>query len=433
MNLQTQIDSQPDRVPELFGRDFIQSPYATYRWYREHAPVFRCAQFDHGAGMWMVTRYDDAVQTRQDEHFSADLSLSDVARARAREAELNHEETIPAIRILQDIDPPDHTVIRRAVNRALMPLLSEAALSPAIQSAIDELLARLEPAGEFDFASEFAAVLPIAVMGHLMDVPASDHRSIGRWSAALVPYFFSTGGLSITDDLAPAAPSAEMLSSLASLGQYLLDLIQDRRKHPREDLVSRLVLAADGDREFPSQELPSTLGQLLIAGHETTANMLSSGLFLLLREPAHLRRLREHPESIPPAIDEILRYESPIAATFRVALDDCDLRGTTIPKGALCFVPLAAANRDPAQFANPDVFDPGRTDNKHLAFGRGIHACVGRTLVHLEGRLAYEALLSRMRSIGLAVDPSELRFRNTISMRVLERLPVHYQLAGRNG
>ncbi|MEU4833025.1 cytochrome P450 [Streptosporangium sp. NPDC023615] len=318
-------------------------------------------------------------------------------------------------RNLLNSDPPDHTRLRRLLSRAFTPRRTES-LRPRIQEIADGLVDAMAGRERADLLDEYAFPLPIVVICELLGIPAGDRDDFRAWSTTLV-----SAALTEEDVRRRSAANRDIHA-------YFAEIIAARRAEPRDDMVSALVSARD-ERELLSEpELISALTLLLVAGHETTVNLIGNGVLALLTHPGQLRLLRERPELLPSAIEEFLRYEGPVErATLRFAAEDMEIGGVAVPRGSVVHVALGAADRDPRAFTAPDVLDITRADNHHLAFGHGIHFCLGAHLARLEGRIAFETLLRRLPGLRLACAPSELSWRGNGSIiRGLRSLPVSF-------
>jgi cytochrome P450 PksS len=319
-------------------------------------------------------------------------------------------------RNMLDLDDPDHARLRTLVHKAFTPRTVEGLrertenIALALLDAMEEKLAR---EGQVDLVSAFALPLPMTVIADLLGVPAADQHRFHRWSNRMVG---AQGG---TLKAMMAVPS------MMAFMRYMGEQFRQRRAEPRDDLLTALVEAEEtGDRLSEDELLAMTL-LLLIAGHETTVNLIASGTLALLQHPSQRARLQADPALMRPAVEELLRYTSPVeTATERYAAEDVTLHGVTLPKGEMVLAALASANRDPAQFPNPDVLDIGRTPNRHLAFGQGAHFCLGAPLARLEGQIALGTLLNHFPNLTLAVDVDSLRWRPGMVLRGLQALPV---------
>lgn len=384
---------------------FLADPYTAYWQLREHEPV---RWFEHSigaptAGMWLISRYEDVKIVLQDSRFRKDM------RAYAPE---QASGTIPNSMLFTD--PPDHARLRSLVNLAFTPKLVRG-LEPKIVEVVDHLLDSLAEVPEADLIDALALPLPVIVIAEMLGVPSDDRALFREWSNDVV-----NGG-----DAFLASEEKRQRSDAAQLAllEYFGELIAQRRSRPREDLISALLQAqADGER-LTDDELLATCTLLLIAGHETTVNLIGNGVLLLLRHPEQLRRLRDQPVLLETAIEEMLRFESPVQrATFRFAGEDIVLQGQLIETGQQVSAVIGAANRDPRHFDEPERFDVSRNPNRHLAFGRGIHFCLGAPLARAEARLAISRLLARFERIEGDVEHPAWRmnsgFRGLRELRV---------------
>jgi cytochrome P450 PksS len=366
-----------------------------------------------GHDAWLISRYEDVAVALKDGRLGKN-------RRRITTTTLLPIERLllPIFRSLDyamlDMDPPDHTRLRGLVHKAFTPRLIEG-LRQRIQTLADELVERATwRKNAFDLVAEYALPIPATVIAELLGVPDSDRERFHRWSSRAV-------NASNGRDLLTALPALLLFMN------YVKRLVALRRREPRDDLVSALVQVEEaGDRLSPD-ELTSMIFLLLIAGHETTVNLIGGGTLALLAEPELVARLRAEPRLLTSgtAVEELLRFTSPVQiATERYALEPIEFAGTTVPYGALVLAVIASANHDERQFADPDRLDLARTPNPHLAFGHGIHYCLGAPLARLEGQIAFETLVRRLPDLQLAVPPESVRWRRSTFLRGPERLPV---------
>ncbi|MFF4364902.1 cytochrome P450 [Streptomyces sp. NPDC001594] len=379
-----------------------QDPYAVYEATRGAGPVRLLPAGSAGRPAYLVTGYAEAREALGDPRLSKDTGAFFAGKESRRRLH-------PAVaRSMLATDPPGHTRLRKLVTGAFT-TGAVRELRPFIARITDELLARWNPGEPFDFVAGLAVPLPVIVICELLGVPQADRSAVRSWSAGL----FGDGEPEAADEASHA------------LAGYMTDLIAARRRAPGGSLLDRLIAARDGQDRLSEEELVSLAVLLLVAGHETTANALGNALLALLRNPAALARLREDPDGIPAALDELLRFDSPVStATFRFTTRPVTLGGTAIPAGVPVLVALGAANRDPARFPTPDRLDPDRDAAAHLAFGHGIHRCVGAPLALAEAEIALRAVLTRFPGVRLAVPAEELRWRRTRLVRGLASLPV---------
>ncbi|GAA4695463.1 cytochrome P450 [Phytohabitans rumicis] len=309
---------------------------------------------------------------------------------------------------LLNMDPPEHTRIRALVSQAFTPKRVQA-MRPRVQRIADGLLDALPPGGPVDLIATFAEPLPIAVIGELFDVPADDRVRLRGWTNALL-----LGG------------REEAGAAVQAIQAFFVELIARRRAAPGDDLLSAMVAARDEGDRLSEDELTSLAFLVLFAGYENTVNLIGNGVLALLRAPEQLAALRADPGLLPSAIDEFLRYDPSAPVSMRrFPTEDLTIDGVTVPKGETVLLELAAANRDPERFADPDALDLARADNPHLTFGHGVHYCLGAPLARLEGQVAIGTLLRRCPDLALAVPYDELRWRPTFRTHGLVELPVN--------
>ena len=380
-----------------------QDPYPVYAALRARDPVHRSRLIN----AWMFSRHADVDAILRDyRHFGNDPrdgTLSPRQRAMLPPAD---EFT------MLFLDPPDHTRLRALVNKAFTPKTVNA-LEPHIRSILATLLDDIEDPGAFDLMQAVAQPLPVIVIAEMLGVPPEDRPQFKVWSAQRARLLEPTIGRREREAGAAASRAFDA---------YFRSIVEARRAEPRDDILSALVQAEDEGERLTERETLNMLRLLLIAGNETTANLIGNGTLALLRNPEQLRRLRDDPGLIPAAVEELIRFDSPVQTDFRRVLADCEVNGFPVRKRDNIVVLLGAANRDPEMFENPDRLDVGRDQRSHLSFGRGIHHCLGAPLARLEGRIVLEMLLERFSEIGLLTDRP--RFHRTIVLRGLESLPL---------
>ena len=385
---------------------FIADPYPTYHRLRTVDPVHQSP-----LGFWVLTRYDDVVAVLRDGRATKEAIQEFVA------AKLGVPMASRSSLSMLDRDPPDHTRLRGLVNKAFTPRVVER-LRPHIQDIVDDLLARVEAKGSMDLIEEFAYPLPVIVICEMLGVPIDDHERFKGWGLDI-----ARGLDSLL--LPPDSPVRERaMAARHALGAYFRELIAARRASPRDDLLSALIAAEEAGDKLNEEELLATCVLLLIAGHETTVNLIGNGTLALLRHPDQLQRLRQSPALITTAIEELLRFDGPVQRTSRILSEDMTVGGVTIKEGEMVMPFLAAADRDPAQFPDPDRLDLGRTENRHIAFGWGIHFCLGAPLARVEAQIAINTLVQRMPKLTLATEAPE--YRLSLTLRGLARLPVAF-------
>ncbi len=396
---------------DITSATFKANPFPFYAQLRAQAPVF-AVKLPTKERAWLVTRYDDVLSVLKDERFAKDR------RNAMSPEQLKKQPWIPPMfkpleRNMLDLDSPDHTRLRALVHKAFTPRLIEQ-MREQIQALTNELLDAVEPNGSMDLIADFALPLPLTVIGRILGVPSEDNDKFHRWTKTMI-----SGGTN--RNLFVLVPS--MMSFMG----YLKKLIKQRRAAPKDDLVTALVQAKDGSDSLSEDEILAMIVILLVAGHETTVNLIGSGTLALLEHPDQLVKLRNEPTLIKTAIEELVRFVCPVeTATERYAREDIPIVGTTIPRGELVLAVLGSANRDAKYFDNPDALDITRSNNKHLSFGHGVHYCLGAPLARLEGQIAISTLLQRMPYLHLSVAPDQLRWHGAFVLRGLEALPVGF-------
>jgi cytochrome P450 len=361
--------------------------------------------------MWMLTRYRDVHAVLRDPRFSVERIRAPLVRDNLDRMPEFLRQSAQGMRSMLIIDPPDHTRVRKLVNKAFTPKRI-AALRDHIEAIVRELVAEARTKGRFDLIHDLAEPLPAIVIAELLGVPPGDHRQFREWSSAMIAGFASPS----------AAARDTATAATRSLFGYLGDTIAARRRDPQGDLISAMIEAQEERDALTDAELLATANLLLLAGHETTTNLIGNGTLALLREPDHWRRLCAEPGLWPSAVEELLRFDGPVQATLRVALEDVEIDGHAIPEGALVLVSIGAANHDPAAFEEPDRLELARDPNPHLAFGFGTHFCLGAPLARLEALLTFEALTRSFPGLSLVDDAPQ--YRPNPVLRGLVRLDV---------
>jgi len=402
-------------APDLASPQFKADPYPFYARLRAEAPVWRTTLPDRRVA-WLVTRYDDVARVLKDDTFAKDKLNAMDPEQRAKTPWVPGFLK-PLERNMLDLDEPDHARLRALVSKAFTPHLIER-LRGRIEVLCEELLNARERKGErrgqIELVGDYALPLPATVIAELLGVPADDHAKFHRWSNRLV-------SVSSKRDMLRALPAA------LSFVRYLRKLIERRRAVPRDDLITALIRAEEAGDKLSKDELLAMAFLLLVAGHETTVNLIASGTLALLEHPEQMKRLTREPSLIKPAAEELLRYTSPVEmATERYPREDVEIEGTTIPRGELVLAVLGSANRDERHFEDPDVLNLARDPNRHLAFGRGgVHHCLGAPLARMEGQIAISAFVRHFPEARLTVAPeSSLRWRRGVFLRGLQRLPL---------
>ncbi|HYZ92823.1 MAG TPA: cytochrome P450 [Actinomycetota bacterium] len=383
-------------------------PYTLYRHYRETDPMNRA-----DPGIWTFTRYHDILTVLRDDRFSVDprnVTAFDEVRASSGEEDSFIQNA--AGRVLLFTDPPDHTRLRTLVNKAFTPRTVER-LRAHITELVGGILDDVAGGGEMDVIEDLAYPLPALVICELMGVPTSDRDMFRGWSGEVAPVLDPWTSKEVLDNA---------VGTLAKFLFYFMDLVQKRRDDPQDDLVSALLAAEEQDDKLTDEQLLALCILVFIAGHETTQNLIGNGLLALLRHPDQLRKLRENPSLTKDAVEELLRYDSPVQLTGRSPTTDIEIADVTIPKGDQIILLLGAGNRDPAVFEDPDRLDITRAKTSVLSFGAGAHFCLGAGLARLEGAIVFNELLARFPGLELAIDEPE--YRETLTLRGLKSLPV---------
>jgi cytochrome P450 len=388
-----------------FAPEHRADPHPLYHQLRALDPVHRLAR----TGGWAVFRHTDATAVLRDPRFSPNPShLPPEAQPLAGPRRVENK-------VLLFLDPPDHTRIRSLVAAAFTPHRVRR-LRPRVQELVDGMLDRAEAEGGLEVIGDLADPLPVAVICELLGVPGdADQATFRRWASD------ATRRLDGELDVDPET-WARGEEAIAGFIEYFLELINRRREHPQDGLLDALIAAEQAGDRLDPEELLTTVILLFLAGHETTMNLIGNGLWALLRHPDQLERLRRDPSLGPSAVEELLRYDGPVHVTGRIATEDLELAGTPIAKGEEVVVVLAAANRDPAVFPDPDRLDLGRRDNRHLTFSAGTHYCLGAALARLEADVVFTTLLRRFPKLALA--GPEPVYRDHFVLRGLRSLEV---------
>jgi cytochrome P450 len=394
-------------APEHLGAEFVQDPYAVFQRLRTESPVHPVV-LPRGLRAWLVTRYADVRAALADPKLHKDSRHIRDLFERNTEAKgpmLNNDAL--SYHMLNS-DPPDHERLRRLVTKGFTARRIER-MRPRIEEITASLLADIGSRTEFDLLDEFAFPLPITVICELLGVPTSDRDDFRLWSNTL---------------LSGAAPE-EVRAAAGKMSDYLVKLVQDKRTDPGDDIVSALVQASDDDDRLSERELTAMAFLLLVAGHETTVNLIGNGILALMRDPAQFAALRADRSLLPGAIEEFLRYEGPVTnATLRYTTEPTEIGGVTVPAASFVVLSLGAANRDPHRYPEPDRLDIERDISGHMAFGHGIHYCLGAPLARLEAEIAFTGLLDAFDRIDIGMPTDDLRWRSGFVIRGLERLPV---------
>jgi cytochrome P450 len=398
-------------APPFDVRDpaFLANPYPVFHKMRAAAPVLK-APF----GRWFITRYEDTQQLLRDRRFGKDYDNPDALMGRFGPTALQEPAVVELTHMMLMRDPPDHTRLRGLVTKAFTARRIEA-MRERVQHLTDTLLDKAIPLGRMDLIRDLAFPLPVLVICELLGIPEADQAR------------FVTGSASGGALLNPTPPTRAEIDAAnrgsMEAGAYFETLFEQRRRDPRDDLITQLVQAEEAGDRLSTAELRANVHLLFAAGHETTVNLIGNGFLALLRHPDQWRMLRADPSLIPNAVEEILRYESPVQAVGRTAAEPIELSGLTLAAGSIVVSLVGAANRDPAVFENPDMFDITRKDLRPLSFGGGIHFCLGAQLARIEAAVVFETVLRRLPDPRL-VEPESPKWRSSFTLRGLTELPV---------
>jgi len=401
-------------VFDPFDPQWAIDPVPLYDNLRRRAPVHR-----NQLGFWVFARHADCLALLRDRRTSADDAFIDPERVTAefRATPDIDDPMTAAMREMRPFlfrDPPDHTRLRGLVSKAFTPKVVES-LRARTQNIVDELLDDAIDTDRVDLLEAFAYPLPVRIICDMLGVPLADQDRFKSWSSALArgldPDFL------LTDQVI-----AERGEAALQFAQYFFELLADRKQSPGDDLLSRLVAVEDDGTVLSEPELLSTCILLLVAGHETTVNLISGGTVALLRHPDQLERYRTDPEVARSGVEEMLRYVSPVQLTGRSLIEDIEIAGITLRAGDFAMLLIGSGNRDPDQFPDPERFDVGRTPNNHLGFGFGIHHCLGAPLARMETEVALTSLVRRAPDLALAVD--QPTYKTNVVLRGMASLPV---------
>ena len=397
------------RKYDLYSQATKNDPHGVFAAMRRDDPVFSQAGLDGQTMIWFLTRFEDVQAMLQD----ANTFVRDPRNA-------HPPGTIPAMVGLEALlgnhmlnkDGTEHLRLRNLIGQAFTPARVKN-LRPRVQQIADELIAQVQANGQMDFVSDYAYQLPTIVIAELLGIPTEDREHFKAWSNAFI-------SPAMTEE--QQAKAGQLLTEFV---EYLRELFKKRRITPRDDLVTALLQAEESGERLSEEELFSTMVLLIVAGHETTVNLIGNALLSLLRQPETLHTLKAHPEQMPAALEEFLRFESPVErALARWAATDTTLHGHQIRRGDIVMGILGAANRDPERFANPDQLEVSRQAQRHLAFGHGLHYCIGAPLARLEGEIALNTVLQRLPNIRLVGDLDELIWQTAPMFRGLTALHV---------
>lgn len=403
------VTTRPQQPVKLYSREFNRDLHQSFARLRHEAPVAP-AWFTRWQKAYLITRYEDAVTLLKDERLSKNLhngnSGSDnlVVSWMLKGFE-------PLMHNMLNSDDPDHRRLRNLVHKAFTPRII-ADLAPRIEAICNQLLDQALAKGTIDLVTDFALPLPVTIIAELIGIPEADRPRFRHWTERFV--------------VTPTPLNMlRMIPSIRQFMRFARDLAAQRRRQPQDDLLSGLAQAEDQGEQLSDDELVAMVFLLLVAGHETTVNLIANGTFALLTHPDQMALLRKNPALVESAVEEMLRFDGPVMTTeLNFARQPIELHGVTIPKGAVVLPVLLSANRDETVFPNPDQFDIQRSPNRHLGFGHGIHYCLGAPLARLEAQIAFRTLLARTQTLQLAVDAQQIAFENVMILHRLPHLPV---------
>lgn len=392
--------------------DYVVNPYPQLHRLREEDPV----HWSSTLGVWILTRYADVHAALRDSRFSCMAGRWDqYEKFFLRGGSATSPMAEMYSKWMLQLDPPDHTRLRGLVNKAFTPRVVEA-MRPRIQAMVDDIIDRSIESGNMEVMDELAFPLPILVIADLLGVPREDYEKIRTWTHALLP------------SLSPAISAqgvARVNDIIVEYREYFRALARERQREPKNDMLSALIAARDEGQKLSEEELLATCILLAFAGHATTAQLTGRAVLTLLQYPDQLEKLRKDPSLVGGAIEEVCRYESMLQLVYRTTTEEVKIGDKTIPPRQMVFVSLAGANRDPAQFPDPDRFDIERNSSKHVAFAYGIHYCVGAPLARLEGQIAINTILRRMQDLRLVTEG--IKREPSLLLRGLVKLPVTFR------
>ncbi len=397
---------------ELFTPAARANPHPIYARMRAEGRIHRIVDPFRKIPLWIVTRYDDCAAALKDGRLHKDARKLD-PDVRRRYFVLGERASFLSRHMLSS-DPPDHTRLRQLVQKAFSAKMIEG-LRPRIRAIAEELLDRQRGSDHMDLIADYAFPLPITVIAELLGIAKEDRDQFRHWTKSII----------MTSARPERAKEAQV--AVMELASYFQAVFEDRRKAPREDLVSALTLAEEEGDKLSPEELLSMMFLLLVAGHETTVNLIGNGVLELLENPEQKERLVSNPGLAGSAVEEMLRYQSPVElSSFRWPSEDIEIAGAHVPAGEAVVAGLLSANRDEKYFEDPDRFDIGRQPNRHMAFGHGIHFCLGAQLARMEAVIAIPLLLERMPGLRLAVSRGELEWSEHILLRGMKAMPVAF-------
>ena len=402
---------------DLNSTEFLRNPYPVYDQLRANDPIHWSAE----NGYWIITRYADIIWQVQNDQLTSNRIGAHESRMPVEVREHFRPLFTAVGSWMLMIDPPDHTRLRGLVSKAFTPGVVEN-MRGLVQALVDDMLAGLKQQGRMDLMADLANPLPATVIAVMLGVPGTDQQQFKAWSDDIAHGLSGIDSARSKEELFVLYDLAQ--KSFLSLASYFREKVAELRIHPRENLLSALIHAEEQGDRLTEAELFANCVLLMMAGHETTTNLIGNGVLALLRHPDQQDKLAGNPDLIISAVEELLRYDSPVQKMGRIALTEINLAGKQIKQGDLVCLSFAAANRDPEQFAAPEQLDVERKPNRHLAFGHGLHYCVGAALARLEGQIAINTILSRLPNLRLETE--DLVWNRDFTLRGLKSLPIAF-------
>ncbi|HDR5353430.1 cytochrome P450 [Bacillus cereus] len=411
MSMKNKVGLSIEDGINLASAQFKEDAYEIYKESRKKQPILFVNQVEIGKE-WLITRYEDALPLLKDNRLKKDWT--NVFSQDIKNMYLSVDNSDHLTTHMLNSDPPNHSRLRSLVQKAFTPKMI-AQLDGRIQRIADDLISDIERKGILNLVDDYSFPLPIIVISEMLGIPKEDQAKFRIWSHAVIA--------------SPETPEEikETEKQLFEFITYLQYLVDIKRKEPKEDLVSALILAESEGHKLSARELYSMIMLLIVAGHETTVNLITNTVLALLENPNQLQLLKDNPKLIDSAIEEGLRYYSPVeVTTARWAAEPFQIHHQTIQKGDMVIIALASANRDETVFENPEIFDITRENNRHIAFGHGSHFCLGAPLARLEAKIAITTLFNRMPELQIKGNREEIKWQGNYLMRSLEELPLTF-------
>ncbi|HDR7738301.1 TPA: cytochrome P450 [Bacillus thuringiensis] len=411
MSMKNKVGLKIEDGINLASAQFKEDAYEIYKESRKKQPILFVNQVEIGKE-WLITRYEDALPLLKDNRLKKDWT--NVFSQDTKNMYLSVDNSDHLTTHMLNSDPPNHSRLRSLVQKAFTPKMI-AQLDGRIQRIADDLISDIERKGTLNLVDDYSFPLPIIVISEMLGIPKEDQAKFRIWSHAVIASPETPEEIKETE---------KQLSEFITYLQYLVDI---KRKEPKEDLVSALILAESEGHKLSARELYSMIMLLIVAGHETTVNLITNTVLVLLENPNQLQLLKDNPKLIDSAIEEGLRYYSPVeVTTARWAAEPFQIHHQTIQKGDMVIIALASANRDETVFENPEIFDITRENNRHIAFGHGSHFCLGAPLARLEAKIAITTLFNRMPELKIKGNREEIKWQGNYLMRSLEELPLTF-------